>query len=97
MAEISFTIEDAKKFLEILGVNISDAFFSIEDLKNGMNVELEHGLIKGFSITNISNDDILITGKIALRHLLEFPDYYVRLEKLEKEASDFWKGKKLYK
>ena len=36
------------------------------------------------------NDEIL-TAKIALAHLSEFPDYYTRLNKLEKEAEDFWK------
>jgi len=35
----------------------------------------------------------LITGKIALAHLNEFPDYYDRLEKMEKETDKFW-GKK---
>jgi hypothetical protein len=35
----------------------------------------------------------LITGKIALAHLNEFPDYYVRLEKLEKEAEEYWEKK----
>ncbi len=53
-----------------------------------MNVELEHGLRDLH--TNVSNDDPLITGKIALAHLNEFPDYYDRLEKMEKEAEEYW-------
>ncbi|WP_406606900.1 DUF5661 family protein, partial [Candidatus Infernicultor aquiphilus] len=40
--------------------------------------------------TNVTNDDPLTTGKIALAHLTEFPDYYTRLAKMEKEAEDFW-------
>jgi hypothetical protein len=53
----------------------------------GMDVESEHGLHD--SNTNVTNDDPLMTGKIALAHLNEFPDYYTRLEKMEKEAEEF--------
>jgi hypothetical protein len=38
-----------------------------------------------------------MTGKIALAHLTEFPDYYTRLAKLEEEAKSFWDSKKLKK
>jgi len=54
-----------------------------------MDVEVEHGKIS--PKTNITNDDPLMTGKIALAHLNEFSDYYTRLERLEKEADKFWK------
>ena len=54
----------------------------------GMDVELEHGLRD--PATNVTNDDPLTTGKIALAHLTEFPDYYTKLAKMEKEAEDFW-------
>jgi len=54
----------------------------------GMNVELEHGLRS--PLTNVTNDNPLMTGKIALAHLEEFPDYYTHLEKLEKEAEKYW-------
>lgn len=57
----------------------------------GMDVELEHGLHD--PATNVTNDDALITGKIALAHLNEFPDYYTRLEKMEKEAEQYWENK----
>jgi len=53
-----------------------------------MDVELEHGTID--PLTNVTNDDPLMTGKIALAHLNEFPDYYDRLEKMEDEAEEFW-------
>jgi hypothetical protein len=56
-----------------------------------MDIELEHGTID--SNTNVSDDDPLITGKIALAHLNEFPDYYDRLDKMEKEAEGFWGNK----
>jgi hypothetical protein len=58
----------------------------------GMDVELEHGLAD--PNTNVTNDDILMTGKIALAHLNEFPDYYTRLYKMEEEAEFYWEGKK---
>jgi hypothetical protein len=54
----------------------------------GMDVEMEHGLID--PETNLTDDDPLKTGKIALAHLNEFPDYYTRLEKMEKEADQYW-------
>ena len=48
--------------------------FSPEDLLRGMNIEKEHGLIN--PKTNVTNDDIITTAKIALAHLNEFPNYY---------------------
>ncbi|GAG16708.1 unnamed protein product [marine sediment metagenome] len=50
----------------------------------GLDVELEHGLIDHH--INVTDDDPIMTGEIALAHLNEFPDYYTRLEKMEKEA-----------
>ena len=43
--------------------------------------------------TNVTNDGPYITGRIALAHLNEFPDYYTRLKKLEEEAEAFWEEK----
>jgi len=56
-----------------------------------MDVELEHGLCA--PETNVTGDDPLTTGKIALAHLNEFPDYYDRLRKLEEEAEKHWDHK----
>ena len=85
-----FTIEKAKEIGEHLNVDWSK--FDVEQFRQGMNVELEHGTEN--PKTNVTNDDPLMTGKIALAHLNEFPDYYTRLEKMEKEAKQFWKDKK---
>lgn len=85
----SFTAEEAKKIGEILGLDWSK--FNVEQFRMGMDVELEHGLRD--PNTNVTNDDSLITGKIALAHLNEFPDYYTRLEKMEKEAESYWENK----
>lgn len=81
-----FTIDEAQKIGEQLGIKWDK--FDVEQFRMGMKVELEHGLIDPH--TNVSNDDPLTTGKIALAHLNEFPDYYTRLEKLEKEAEKHW-------
>jgi hypothetical protein len=82
----NFTAEEAKAIGEKMGQDWSK--FDVEQFRMGMDVELEHGLID--PATNVTNDDPLTTGKIALAHLNEFPDYYTRLEKMEKEADLFW-------
>lgn len=78
----SFTTEEAKQIGEQLGIKWDK--FDVEQYRMGMDVELEHGLVDPH--TNVTNDDALLTGKIALAHLNEFPDYYTRLDKMEKEA-----------
>jgi len=89
MGKKYFTEEQVKEIGEKLGIKWDK--FDVEQFRHGMNIELEHGTID--SNTNVSNDDPLITGKIALAHLNEFPDYYDRLDKMEKEAEDFFKNK----
>ena len=81
-----FTAEEAKIIGEKLGINWKK--FDVEQFRRGMDVELEHGTVD--SNTNVTNDDPLMTGKIALAHLNEFADYYTRLDKMEKEADKFW-------
>jgi len=77
-----FTAEEAKKVGEALGIDWSQ--FDVEQFRRGMDVELEHGLVDPH--TNVTNDDPIMTGKIALAHLNEFADYYIRLDKMEEEA-----------
>jgi len=76
------TTEDAKRIGEALGIDWSK--FDVEQYRMGLDVEFEHGLVDPH--TNVTNDDPMMTGKIALAHLNEFPDYYTRLEKMEREA-----------
>jgi hypothetical protein len=73
----------------LLGINWNDV--DIEEFRMGLMVELEHGLRD--PETNVTGDDEILTGKIALAHLKEFPDYYTRLDKLEKEADEYWAQK----
>jgi hypothetical protein len=82
-------LEEAKKIGEKLGIRWDK--FDLDQFKRGMDVELEHGLRD--PATNVTNDDLLTTGKIALAHLNEFPDYYDRLEQMEEEAEKFWAKK----
>lgn len=81
-----FMEEQAREIGEKLGIKWDK--FDVDQFRRGMDVELEHG--SRDSLTNVTEDDPLITGKIALAHLNEFPDYYDRLEKMEKEAEGFW-------
>jgi hypothetical protein len=60
----------------------------LEQFRRGLEVELEHGARD--PETNVTNDDLSLTGKIAWAHLKEFPDYYTRLDKLEAEADAYW-------
>jgi hypothetical protein len=86
----SFTAEEAKKIGEQLGIDWSK--FDVEQFRMGMDVELEHGLVD--ANTNVTNDDPLMTGKIALAHLNEIQDYYTRLKKMEKEGESYWEKNK---
>jgi hypothetical protein len=91
MPKTSFTTEEAKQIGEMLGVDWSK--FDVEQFRMGLDVELEHGTIDPH--TNVTNDDSMTTGKIALAHLNEFADYYTRLEKMEREADEYWAEKEL--
>lgn len=82
----TFTEQEAKVIGEKLGIKWDK--FDVEQFRDGMNVELEHGTLD--LLTNVTDNEPLVTGKIALAHLNEFPDYYTRLEKMEKEADAFW-------
>ncbi len=77
-----FTAAEAKQIGEALGIDWSK--FDVEQYRMGLDVELEHGKID--PQTNVTNDDPIMTGKIALAHLNEFPNYYARLDKMEREA-----------
>jgi len=78
----NFAMEEAKKVGDRLGIGWDK--FDVDQFRRGMDVELEHGLCD--PSTNVSGDDPMITGKIALAHLNEIPDYYDRLEKMEEAA-----------
>ena len=77
-----FTAEEARRVGERIGINWSEV--DLEQFRMGLEVELEHGVRN--VVTNVTNDDLVLTGKIALAHLRELPDYYTRLMRMEEEA-----------
>jgi hypothetical protein len=81
-AKKQFTAEQARQIGEILGIDWKR--FDVEQFRMGLDVELEHGLVD--PSTNVTGDDPILTGKIALAHLNEIADYYTRLVKMEREA-----------
>jgi hypothetical protein len=87
----SFTVEEAKKIGTIIGIDWSRSPFDVAQFRTGLDVELEHG--RKDPQTNVTGDDPIMTGKIALAHLKEFPDYYIRLTKLEEEAKKHWESR----
>ena len=85
-----FSPDEARQIGEQLGIDWHD--FDVEQFRMGLNVELEHGLHD--PETDVTDNDPLLTGKIAWAHLKEFPDYYTRLDRLEAEADAYWAAKR---
>jgi hypothetical protein len=85
-----FTQQDVTRIGATLGIDWDE--ISLDEFWAGLAVELEHGARD--PETNVTNDDEIQTGKIALAHLREFPDYYTRLAKMEQEADEYWAGKR---
>jgi len=86
----SITTDEAKALGTTLGLDWKA--IDLEQFRRGLEVELEHGARD--PETNVTNDDLLLTGKIAWAHLKEFPDYYTRLDKLEREADAYWASRR---
>jgi len=84
--ERSTAIEEARRVGDILGIDWR--IYDLEQFRRGMDVELEHGSCD--PQTDVTHDDPLLTGKIALAHMKEFPDYYERLSRMEAEAREWW-------
>jgi hypothetical protein len=83
-----FTVEEARAAGERIGVDWEISQFDVEQFRKGMDVELEHGTQD--LETNVTDDDVTVTAKIARAHLNEFPDYYSRLAVMEAEAEAYW-------
>jgi hypothetical protein len=78
--------DEAKRVGGTLGLDWNK--IELEQFRRGLEVELEHGARD--PETNVTGDDLMLTGKIAWAHLKEFADYYTRLDKLETEAVAYW-------
>jgi Protein of unknown function (DUF5661) len=79
-----FTIEEAEGLGAEIGIDWASSPFDVEQLRIGLDVELEHGAHD--PETNVTGDDPILTAKIAWAHLKELPDYYTRLVAMEREA-----------
>jgi hypothetical protein len=86
-----FTADEARTIGENIGIDFSK--YSLEEFRVGLSIELEHG--SQDPETNVINDDENLAGKIAWAHLKELPDYYTRLEKMEKEGEEYWASKNI--
>jgi hypothetical protein len=87
-SDAGFSAEQARRIGERIGIDWAASRFDVEQFRMGLEVELEHG--RRDPVTNVTDDNELITGKIAWAHLNEFPDYYTRLAELEAEAERYW-------
>ncbi len=89
MAKRTFSVEEAKSIGDQIGITWDK--FSVDQFRQGLDVEIEHG--SHDPETNVTNNDPILTGKIAWAHLKEYPDYYERHAKMEQEAEAFWQAR----
>jgi hypothetical protein len=80
-------LKTAKRIGNEIGINWSEV--NLVQFTMGMNEELEHG--KKDPQTNVTNDNLTITGKIAFAHLKEDPNYYSKLKKVMGENLSIYK------
>jgi len=91
--EVTFrtvTLAQAKEAHHRLRLNVDAVPYTL--LLRGMRVEIEHGSKYG-PVGNVTHDDMLKTAQIALVHIMEFRDYYDRLERLERKATAYWEAR----
>ncbi len=88
-SKTTFSKEEAAAIALLLGIDFTKVKFDLNEFWMGVNTELEHG--RKYNQTNVTADEPITTGKIALAHINEFPDYYKRLKVLEEEAKAYWK------
>ena len=81
-AQHKTTLDEARRVGDEIGVDWET--FDIELFRAGIDVECEHG--SRDPQTDVTHDDPILSGKIALAHMKEYSDYYVRLARMEVEA-----------
>jgi hypothetical protein len=84
MATVRLTLDEARRLGTEIGIDWATSPFDAQQFWQGLEVELEHG--SRDPQTNVTNDDPIMTGKIAWAHLKELPDYYTRLAAIEADA-----------
>ncbi len=85
-----FTLDQAHAVAEELGIDFAVAQFGLDQFRRGMDIELEHG--RRDPATNVTDDDPILTGKIAWAHLRELPDYYELLDAIERDHTPTRRG-----
>lgn len=90
MGKRQISAEEAQRIGDSLRIRWEKV--DLDQFRRGLEVEFEHG--SHDPETNVTDDDELVTGKIAWAHLKEFPDYYTRLAKLEAEADAYWRSRR---
>jgi hypothetical protein len=83
-------MDEAKQIGAMLGIDQNK--IDLNQFQRGLEVEFEHGAHDLQS--DVTHDDVVMTGKIAWAHLKEFPDYDTRLERLEAEADAYWASRR---
>ncbi len=93
MSETSrFSADQARDIGAQIGIDWAATPFDVEQFRMGLEVEMEHG--PRDPATDVTGGDPLMTGRIALAHLNEFPDYYTRLAAMETEAEAEWERRR---
>jgi len=80
-----FSVLEALEVAAQLGIDFKHEEFDLHAFREGMDIDLGHG--SRSPSTDVKGDDPLMTGRIALAHLRELPDYYERLARMEEEAT----------
>ena len=83
-----YELDEAKKVGDSIGVDWTAV--EAEQFRKGLEFEFEHGT--RYPETNVTNDDPVLTGKLAWAHLKDIPDYYSRLEDMVSEAQAYWEA-----
>ena len=71
---MEFTEQQAMEAAQAAGIDLEAEHFDLKSLAAGMTAELEHGT--AHPDTNITNDDPVLTAKLAVSHLRVSPSYY---------------------
>src|SRR5690242_3443263 len=84
MPNRQFSMEEARSIGTHIGIDWDRGDVDLDQFRQGLSVELEHG--SEDPATDVTHDNEMVTGKIALAHLREIPDYYTRLAAMERDA-----------
>ena len=85
-----YRVTDAQADGVIRALGLNPAAVSTKTMGKALQVEMEHGSMFG-AVTDVTENDLVATGRVGLAHLMEFRDYYERLERMEEEADAEWK------